>query len=371
MAQSSNARELVGRPLVPYFDDQENINATLALANDQEHERIDVDARVWNKELGYFEYPSQDLMQPHPQSSSQERSTGQKSAPGSRSSSARRGTRRTDHERNETAVRSAAHATAPSFSMDMKRTQSFTNGSSSPSSVEDASGGNGSKRVLLTPSMLSTSCPDSVTTFFAAAAAAEAAHGAPVAIAPQEVPQKQPVQPQVQHALLGEPTSRSSSSKRSSSKQRSRPNTPNRAKPQAKEQANLATPTSKANGNSTAAAPGSGRKKKSKGKEDLSASGKWAWSAFQSSPDPKELPLPPFLSCPTQSEPSVASFPDQVVSGSSPPLVVDAQVAKPSIPGSASAAFSSTEEGTIAQPPSSLEASMTADLRKLLNIGGG
>ena len=30
-------------------------------------------------------------------------------------------------------------------------------------------------------------------------------------------------------------------------------------------------------------------------KEQLSDSGKWAWSAFQSSPDPAELPMPPFL----------------------------------------------------------------------------
>lgn len=50
---------LVGRPLVPYFDADENVNAALEAARDSEFEQMEVDARVWNKELGYFEYPSE------------------------------------------------------------------------------------------------------------------------------------------------------------------------------------------------------------------------------------------------------------------------------------------------------------------------
>lgn len=49
---------LVGRPLVPYFDADENVNAALEAARGSEFEHMEVDARVWNKDLGYFEYPS-------------------------------------------------------------------------------------------------------------------------------------------------------------------------------------------------------------------------------------------------------------------------------------------------------------------------
>lgn len=49
---------LVGRPLVPYFDADENVNASLDAARGSEFEHMEVDARVWNKDLGYFEYPS-------------------------------------------------------------------------------------------------------------------------------------------------------------------------------------------------------------------------------------------------------------------------------------------------------------------------
>ena len=52
--------DLVGRPLVPFFDGEENVNHSLQFAEgDNEREEIDVDARVWDKELGYFVYPSE------------------------------------------------------------------------------------------------------------------------------------------------------------------------------------------------------------------------------------------------------------------------------------------------------------------------
>lgn len=55
-----SSRDLVGRPLVPFFDAEENVNAALEVdASAGGHEQIEVDARVWNKELGYFEYPSE------------------------------------------------------------------------------------------------------------------------------------------------------------------------------------------------------------------------------------------------------------------------------------------------------------------------
>ena len=52
--------DLVGRPLVPFFDTEENVNNSLEFAEGHnEREDIDVDARVWDKELGYFVYPSE------------------------------------------------------------------------------------------------------------------------------------------------------------------------------------------------------------------------------------------------------------------------------------------------------------------------
>ncbi|OQR88264.1 hypothetical protein ACHHYP_07004 [Achlya hypogyna] len=50
-------RDLVGRPLVPFFTDEGHVNASLQIAATATHETMDVDARVWNAEQGYFEYP--------------------------------------------------------------------------------------------------------------------------------------------------------------------------------------------------------------------------------------------------------------------------------------------------------------------------
>ncbi|OQR95441.1 hypothetical protein THRCLA_07865 [Thraustotheca clavata] len=58
--------ELVGRPLVPFFTAQGDVNASLQIESTASHEIMDVDARVWNAEQGYFEYPAEPCTQPKP-----------------------------------------------------------------------------------------------------------------------------------------------------------------------------------------------------------------------------------------------------------------------------------------------------------------
>ena len=54
------SQDLVGRPLVPFFDNDENVNDALQFAEgDDEREEMKIDARVWDKDLGYFVYPSE------------------------------------------------------------------------------------------------------------------------------------------------------------------------------------------------------------------------------------------------------------------------------------------------------------------------
>ena len=57
--------DLVGRPLVPFFDEGEVVNEQLA-TKQSSRENMQVDARVWNPE-GYFEYPEQHGQQSHVQ----------------------------------------------------------------------------------------------------------------------------------------------------------------------------------------------------------------------------------------------------------------------------------------------------------------
>ncbi|CEG39210.1 palmitoyl-protein thioesterase 1 [Plasmopara halstedii] len=107
-----------------------------------------------------------------------------------------------------------------------------------------------------------------------------------------------------------------------------------------------------------------------KQKEQLSASGKWAWSAFQSSPDPTELPMPPFLTKPQESFISVAEAPILPRPHAQlPSQATKVLIAPPLPPGP-----------PISLPPrppappeiaSSIESSMTQDLRRMLNISGG
>jgi len=132
---------------------------------------------------------------------------------------------------------------------------------------------------------------------------------------------------------------------------------------------------------------GGGRKSRGKGakdqsgsaaksKKELSAEGKWAWSAFQSSPDPNQLPLPPFLVKPVVAPPQPAAslplppqpeVPSARAIDAVPTEHVHTQAGRPIPP------FQPPLPPTPPPPeaPMSIELSMTQDLRRMLNIGGG
>lgn len=275
------SKELVGRPLVPFFDSDDNVNDALELADDA-HEQMDVDARVWDKELGYFVYPS---------------------------------------ERSE------------------------------PVAIPTRESRSDSGKLLLTPSMmLSSSAPESFN-----------ATGNPVAA---DVP-------------------RSSSTKRGA-KKKSRADTPVRRR---------------AKDDDKAAKKG---KKQSNGKQKpqaASGSGKWAWSAFQSSPDPAQLPMPPFL---TKPDDSAGNYHVDAAAPPLPPPMHHQPVpvapplpgqpplppGQPPLPAGPPPLPPGQPPLPLGQPPlpsgqpplppevtaapaMSIELSMTQDLRRMLNIGGG
>uniref|UniRef100_A0AAV1TXM5 Uncharacterized protein n=1 Tax=Peronospora matthiolae TaxID=2874970 RepID=A0AAV1TXM5_9STRA len=298
--------DLVGRPLVPFFDGEENVNHLLQFAEgDTEREEIDVDARVWDKERGYFVYPSEQ----------------------SRAISDPVAIKAVDRE---------------------GRTES----------------GVGSK-LLLTPSMmLSSSAPKSLDagrTFLS--------------------------------STIDGIEPRSSSVKRESKQQKTRPNS-SRCSNEGVEDTlavNALPKKEKNKGSSTTSsgAQSSNRQQSRNGKmkEQLSASGKWAWSAFQSSPDPAELPMPPFLtktagglsdsdkltSASTSAAPLILPTlpPVQLMTAApapafslGPPSVHPPQPLLPPVPSA---------PPDVATPiaPMSVELSMTQDLCRMLNIGGG
>lgn len=172
---------------------------------------------------------------------------------------------------------------------------------------------------------------------------------------------------------------RSTSAKRASKQEKSRSNTPARRRNNSKpgDESGNGTNQTANNGkegkagrrgrNKNKENSGSGQQQKSKD-ESSAASGKWAWSAFQSSPDPKQLPLPPFLVPPAVSGAANAPQPPPLPYESSgpPPGMLDLSLAghheRPPAP-------TTPPEDT--QQPMSIELSMTQDLRRLLNIGGG
>ncbi|KAG6586586.1 palmitoyl-protein thioesterase 1 [Phytophthora cinnamomi] len=302
------SRDLVGRPLVPFFDSDENVNDSLQLAEgDDEREEMDVDARVWDKELGYFVYPSEQqaaLSQP---------------------------------------VEIAA-----------TNRESRTNSGS---------------KLLLTPSMmLSSSAPEHFNSM--------TADGNPVRANTDSTP------------------ARSNSAKRGS-KQKSRSNTPGRRrkdKDGSDDASKENAPTSKkgknkggnGNNNGTQASNSSSSQhaRNGKQKEQLSASGKWAWSAFQSSPDPAQLPMPPFLMKPgaglnNGNATKAAVAPPLPPTPPPPAQHVSAPVAPPLPPGPppSQPPLPPMPAGATPEVPSSapmsIELSMTQDLRRMLNIGGG
>ncbi|KAF1321480.1 Palmitoyl-protein thioesterase 1, partial [Globisporangium splendens] len=315
----SAQRDLVGRPLVPFFDAQDNVNDALTADATMGFERMDVDARVWNKELGYFEYPSEQPLQSH-----------------------------------------AASGSAPIAIVQTKRTTTthpLTDGSSS---------GSYGRTTLLTPAMmLSSSCPDTSTP-------SQSMH---------------PSQPPTESST----NTRSSSAKCASKQGKSRSNTPVRRRNNNKsghdsssggEQPRNAN-DGKANGATQHGQTGKKGKNRNsnkqdqingnKSKEELSAQGKWAWSAFQSSPDPKLLPLPPFLTNPASNggigppPPPLPPQPYETTNGERLDFLGSEQnnsqqPPQPTIP---------PESHPSQPPPMSIEVSMTQDLRRMLNIGGG
>lgn len=128
-----SARDLVGRPLVPFFDADEKVNDALTTDAGSIFETIDVDARVWNKEFGYFEYPSDQTASSSDGSASNQRST----------SASRRG-------------KDGTSSSAPIAIQSKKPTQAHS------TQIDASNGSYGSaSRMLLTPAMmLSSSCPD-------------------------------------------------------------------------------------------------------------------------------------------------------------------------------------------------------------------
>ncbi|EGZ25767.1 hypothetical protein PHYSODRAFT_481532 [Phytophthora sojae] len=297
------SRDLVGRPLVPFFDSDENVNDSLQLGDD-EREEMDVDARVWDKELGYFVYPSE----------------------------------------QQTAVSQPVAIAATNR-------ESRTNSGS---------------KLLLTPTMmLSSSGPEHFNSM--------AANGNPVQANTDNTP------------------TRSSSAKRGS-KQKSRSNTPGRRrkdKDGSDDASKDNAPTSKkgknkgTNANSNGAQSGNNssnqQSRNGKQKEQLSASGKWAWSAFQSSPDPAQLPMPLFITKPSgglsngnaaqaSSAPPLPPTPPPPAQHASipvaPPLPPGPPPSQPPLP-------TGPPPEMAASAPMSIELSMTQDLRRMLNIGGG
>ncbi|TMW59930.1 hypothetical protein Poli38472_004999 [Pythium oligandrum] len=227
-----SSRDLIGRPLVPFFDADENVNTDLEVdPTTQSHENLDVDARVWDKELGYFVYPSEE---PKPTLSAQRPSIG-------------------------------------STPIAIRR-NSGANGS--PSTVANG----GSSKLLLTPDMLSKSAPDT--------SAMPRVEATP--ISDNHNGRSTPRSSSAKRASRQRGTPSKSKNKATKNDSQSsgedKPNTTNTA---VRENKNGSSTPSKKNKNK--------QKTKEKEKEELSANGKWAWSAFQSSPDPKSLPLPPFV----------------------------------------------------------------------------
>ncbi|KAF0747695.1 hypothetical protein AaE_007628 [Aphanomyces astaci] len=228
-AKQPPQKDLVGRPLVPFFTDEGHVNASLQVSREMAHEPMEVDARVWNAAQGYFEYP--------------------------------------DHQ-----------AASPSL----------------PTVKAKPTG-----CLLLTPQRLGTSIKD---------VRSQSREKTPPP-APLATPLPSSPSPQQQTAAP--------------SKKKGKKSSPNNDKQSAKTT-----------------------------KPAVSES-KWAWSAFQNSPDPKSLPIPPFLSPPTLShEPEPTPVMAPLTLGDKKPP------SKPPNP----------PQVTILQRPKPKEEQMTLQLRKMLNI---
>lgn len=120
---------------MPFFDADDNVNDALTTDAGLSFETIDVDARVWNKEFGYFEYPSDQTASSSDGSASNQQST----------SASRRG-------------KGGASSSVP-IAIESKKT---THAQAHSTQIDTGNGSYGSaSRMLLTPAMmLSSSCPD-------------------------------------------------------------------------------------------------------------------------------------------------------------------------------------------------------------------
>lgn len=224
---------LIGRPLVPYFDQVDgNVNTKIDLPLNQPHEQIHVDARQWNKEKGYFEYPSEAAT-----------------------------------ERNQDALTSSSPARKLV----------------SPQ-----------RKPLLTPSMLTSTsqCKTQKNArtkierdFPAQNTEKEDETANRISRNPSPVNSKEGKQDRTKQS----PKSKNKKNK-ASNKGKDNQTSPGSTKN--KRSHNGGSTSKKSNGNKNQA---SGNHTKTQCKSKPGATQKWAWSAFQSSPDPEKLPLPPFL----------------------------------------------------------------------------
>lgn len=315
--------QLVGRPLVPYFDANDSLNESLRV-DCLSFEEIDVDARVWNQSIGYFEYPTEKPNEPSKDANSRQDNSRKASKP------------------------IAIHVRET-------RETSENQPNAEPSILSTSFDGMGNtKKKLLTPEMLSSSAPSDSSMIHHL---------------------------QIQHEKnQGDSDDPRGRSRKRSSKIKKCLETSLSRKEKDKPTMN----TSSINKSTGDKNENSSTKKsiKSSKKEELSALGKWAWSAFQSSPDPKHLPLPPFLVISATNSPviGVTNKSDNRVRPS--PLRI---LQRNSSPTEIAEKIDFAKETSLLKQPSlpnappsngqldslgSIEASMTQDLRRMLNIGG-
>lgn len=236
------SHELVGRPLIPFFDQQDNINASLTCNDTVPFEKMDVDARVWNKKLGYFEYPSSVTSQ----KVHNKRKVAGRYADTKRSNSTGRNQKRGDTQNVCSGPISILSRSEKVQSQYTPKRESFKanydqliacSSSSLPSSFSSLSA-----KCLLTPQMLASSCPVAV--------------------------MEKPALDFILNETISKPKEKNEAVKKQT----------NLVKRNTKERRHIQKTT---HGNIQ--------------RKPLDAGEKWAWSAFQTSPDPDKLPLPPFI----------------------------------------------------------------------------
>nr|CCA20044.1 AlNc14C85G5445 [Albugo laibachii Nc14] len=332
------SHELVGRPLIPFFDQHDNINAALACNDTLPFEKLDIDARVWNKKLGYFEYPSSVTSQ----KALNMRSVVRRSPSTKRSNS----TGRNQKNRNGGGKENVCSGPITILSRSEKVESQYAQNNESMKTIYDQSSACSpsslpcsfsslSTKCLLTPQMLSTSCPVAIMDKPAA-----------------DFMLNEAMESVYQHGRQQSSISRTKEQNEAAKKQI---DSIKRASKEKKHQQKTT------HGNTQ--------------RKTLSAGEKWAWSAFQTSPEPDKLPLPPFIVKPKM----MGSFaiPTIAVGVLAEPheAEVDALDANKKL-------MEAEEEAQPPLPPPplgkgdlgksqvfSIEQSMTQDLCRMLNIG--